>query len=67
MANPLYKALNGQQPNMMTDFQKFMHQMQGVNPYEEINKLLRSGKISQNQLNAAQQQAQQIMGMFGKR
>ena len=67
MANPLYKALNGQQPNMMTDFQKFMQQMQGVNPYEEINKLLRSGKISQNQLNAAQQQAQQIMGMFGKR
>lgn len=67
MANPLYKALGGQQPNMMTDFQKFMQQMQGVNPYDEINKLLRSGKISQSQLNAAQQQAQQIMGMFGKK
>lgn len=67
MANPLYKSLGGQQPNMMTDFQKFMQQMQGVNPYDEINKLLRSGKISQSQLNAAQQQAQQIMGMFGKK
>lgn len=67
MANPLYQALGGQQPNMMAEFQKFMQQMQGVNPYEEINKLLRSGRITQSQLNAAQQQAQQFMGMIGKR
>lgn len=65
MANPLFKALGGnQQPNMLADFQRFMQQMQGVNPYEEINKLLRSGRVSQQQLNAAQQQAQQFMGMF---
>ena len=65
MANPLFNALGGgQQPDMMADFRRFLQQMQGVNPYEEINKLLRSGKISQQQLNAAQQQAQQFMGMF---
>ena len=63
--NPLYQALGNQQNNMMTDFQRFMQQMQGVNPYEEINKLLQSGKISQQQLNQAQQMAQQMQGMMG--
>jgi succinate dehydrogenase/fumarate reductase-like Fe-S protein len=63
--NPLYQALGNQQKNMMTDFQRFMQQMQGVNPYEEINKLLQSGKISQQQLNQAQQMAQQMQGMMG--
>lgn len=62
--NPLYKALNGNQPNMMADFQRFIQQMQGVNPYREINRMLQSGQISQQQLNEAQRQAQQFMGMF---
>lgn len=70
MSNPLYNALGGsQQNNMMAQFQRFMQQMQGKNPHEEINKLLQSGKISQQQLNAAQQKAQemqQMMGMFKK-
>ena len=64
MSNPLYKALGGNQPDMMADFQRFMQQMKGVNPYQEINRLLQSGQISQQQLNEAQRQAQQIMGMF---
>lgn len=64
MSNPLYQALGGSQNNMMGDFQKFMQQMQGKNPNEEIAKLLRSGKISQQQLNQAQQMAQQFAGMF---
>lgn len=65
MSNPLFKALGGnQQPNMMADFQKFMQQMQGRNPHEEIAKLLQSGRVSQQQLNQAQQMAQQFMGMF---
>lgn len=70
MSNPLYNALGGShQNNMMAQFQRFMQQMQGKNPHEEINKLLQSGKISQQQLNAAQQKAQemqQLMGMFKK-
>lgn len=66
MSNPLFQALGGTPKNPMADFHKFMQQMQGKNPNEEINKLLRSGRISQNQLNQAQQMAQQMMGMFKK-
>lgn len=63
--NPLFQALGGnRQPNMMGDFQKFMQQMQGRDPHEEINKLLQSGRISQQQLNQAQRMAQQFAGMF---
>jgi hypothetical protein len=62
--NPLYKALNGNQPNMMADFQRFVQQMQGVNPQQEINKLLQSGRISQQQLNQAQQMAMQMQNLF---
>lgn len=65
MSNPLYQALGGnQQPNIMADFQRFMQQMKGVNPRQEINRLLQSGQISQQQLNQAQQMAQQMQGMF---
>ncbi len=65
MSNPLFKALGGnQQPNMMADFQKFMQNMQGRNPHQEIANLLQSGRVSQQQLNQAQQMAQQFMGMF---
>ena len=65
MSNPLFQALSGnRQPNMMGEFQKFMQQMQGRNPHEEIAKLLQSGRISQQQLNQAQQMAQQFSGMF---
>lgn len=64
MSNPLFQALGGNQPNMLADFQRFMQQMRGVNPYQEINRMLQSGQISQQQLNEAQRQAQQFMGMF---
>lgn len=62
--NPLFQALGGNQPNMMADFQRFMQQMRGINPQNEINRMLQSGQINQQQLNQAQQQAQQILGMF---
>lgn len=65
MSNPLFNALGGsQQHNMMGQFQQFMRQMQGRNPHEEINKLLQSGRISQQQLNQAQQMAQQFSRML---
>ena len=65
MSNPLFNALGGnQQPNMMGDFQRFMQQMQGKNPHQEIANLLQSGRISQQQLNQAQQMAQQFSRMF---
>lgn len=64
MSNPLFQALGGGQNNMMAEFQQFMSQMRGANPYQEINRLLQSGQITQQQLNEAQRQAQQFMGMF---
>ena len=65
MSNSLFQALGGGQRNMATDFQRFMQQMQGRNPVEEINRLLQSGQITQTQLNQAQQMAQQMRGLFG--
>lgn len=60
MPNPLYNSLRSGQPGIMQEFQKFMQQMQGVNPYQEINRLVQSGQITQAQLNEAQQMAQQL-------
>lgn len=70
MSNPLFNALGGGTPqgnspmNMMQQFQKFMEEMRGKNPTDEINKLLQSGKVDQGHLNQAQQMAQQMQGMF---
>lgn len=67
MGNPLFNALGGNmmpENNMLTQFQQFRKQMQGKNPHEEINKLLQSGAISQQELNQAQQMAQQFQAMF---
>ena len=68
MSNPLDQLLGeNQQNNMRGQFQKFMNDMKGKDPNVEINRLLQSGQISQEQLNQAQQMAHQMMGMFGRR
>lgn len=68
MSNPIFNALGGSMPmgnnNMLAQFNNFVKQMQGKNPHEEINRLLQSGAISQQQLNEAQQMAQQFQSMF---
>ena len=68
MGNPLFNLLGGKSNtgsgNMLQQFQQFKKQMQGVNPQEEVQKLLQSGKISQAQLDKAQQMAQQMQGLF---
>lgn len=71
MSNLLYSMFgNNRQSsgNAMFDiirqFQNFRQQMQGKNPTEEINKLLLSGQISQQQLDQAQQMAQQMQSIF---
>lgn len=60
--------------NLFQNFIGFMNQMKGQEPTAILNNLMQSGKISQAQLNAAQQQAaqmsQQLAGlksMFGFR
>lgn len=65
MANPLFQALGGSQDgpvNMTQAFQQFMRQNQGKNPNEVLQNMLTSGKLSQQQLNQAQQMAKQIEG-----
>lgn len=68
MGNPLFNLLGGKNNNgpgnMLQQFQQFKKQMQGVNPQEEVQKLLQSGKISQAQLDKAQQMARQMQGLF---
>lgn len=67
MGNPLFNVLGGNMMpgnNMLAQFQQFRQQMQGKNPHEEINKLLQSGAINQQQLNQAQQIAQQMQSLF---
>ena len=61
--NPFYQAMNPR-PNMMQQFQNFMQPMQGKNPQAMLNDLVSSGRVSQEQLNAAQQQAQQLANVF---
>lgn len=64
MSNPFFQAMGGHQSNMLQQFQTFMQQMQGQDPNTIINQLVSSGRISQAQLNQAQQQAQQMQGLF---
>ena len=65
MPNPFFNAMGGnQQQNMLRQFQQFMGQMQGKDPNAMIDELVRSGRITQDQLNQAQQQARKMQGMF---
>ena len=67
--NPLFNALGGGYPqngplDIVQQFNQFRQSMQGKNPTEEINKLLRSGAINQSQLDQAQQMAHQMQNIF---
>ena len=68
MSNPRFNALGNSMPmgnnNVLAQFNNFVKQMQGKNPHEEINRLLQSGVINQQQLNEAQQMAQQFQSMY---
>ena len=64
MANPLFQALGGGKlpgpmgnfQQMMQQFRQFQQSFQG-DPKAEVEKLVQSGKISQQQLNQLQQAA----------
>lgn len=70
MINPLIGG-KVQKPNPMNNFQQMMQQFnqfrqsfQG-NPQEQIQQLMNSGKISQDQYNNAYQMATQFQKMMG--
>ena len=67
MPSPLFNAMGGNQaPNctgqfgqMMQKFQQFRQNFQG-DPKREVEKLLQSGRMNQQQLNQLQAMAQQF-------
>lgn len=77
MANPLFNALGGnvggaqmggpmgQFNQMMQRFQQFKANFQG-DPKQEVEKLLQSGKMSQQQLDQLQAMAQQFQQFLPK-
>jgi hypothetical protein len=69
MSNPLFNALGGGMPQgngpmqMMQQFMQFKQNFKG-DPKAEVEKMLQSGKISQQQLNQVQQMARQFQHML---
>lgn len=69
MGSSLFDSMGRQaQTPIGGQFQQFMGQikgqMQGRNPQEMIDQMVASGQLSQQQLNAIQQRAQQIAPML---
>ena len=64
MANKLYNEMNRQGNPLEQSFSAFMNQMRGQNPDQIIQQMVQSGKISQQQLNAVQQRAKQMVDVF---
>ena len=67
MSNPLFEALGGgvnpQFQQLDQRFQQFKSTFQG-DPQQEVQKMLQSGKITQQQLNQAQSFAQQFQALM---
>lgn len=69
MSNPLFNALGGGMPQgngpmqMVQQFMQFKQSFKG-DPKAEVQKMLQSGKISQQQLNQVQQMAGQFQHML---
>lgn len=75
MANSLFNTL-GNQPHLPGPFGNMQDMMQKLNqfrqsfqgdPKEQVQQLLNSGKMSQNQYNQLSQMATQIQNMLTKR
>lgn len=63
MASDLFNSMGGfDQNNLMKSLNELKSQVS--DPNQAIQQMLRSGKISQSQVNAAAQRAQQIMRML---
>lgn len=69
MSNPLFNALGGGVPQgngpmqMIQQFMQFKQNFKG-DPKAEVEKMLQSGKISQQQLNQVQQMAGQFQNLL---
>ena len=67
MSNPLFSMLGNQQPmtGLFQRFQQFQQMFRG-DPRQQIQQMMSSGKINQQQYNQAVQMAQQMRRMMGK-
>lgn len=74
MPNPIYSALGGNasmpgpfgnMQRMMQQFNQFKNSFQG-DPKQAVMNMVNSGRISQDQLNQAQQMAKQFQKMMGE-
>lgn len=64
--NPLFNMFGNNPMNqMLQKFQQFQQTFQG-DPKQQIQQMLNSGKINQDQYNKAFQMAQQFQKMLGK-
>ena len=69
MSNPLFNVLGGRMPQgngpmqMIQQFIQFKQNFKG-DPKAEVEKMLQSGRISQQQLNQVQQMAGQFQNML---
>lgn len=67
MSNPLFQMMGQQAPmnnNLMQRFMQFRQMFRG-DPQQQVQQLLNSGKVSQQQYNQAVQMAQQLQKMMG--
>ena len=74
MPNPLFNALGGgrapQMPGQIGQFQRMMQQFQQFkanfngDPKAEVEKMMQSGKLTQQQLNQLQAVARQFQGLL---
>ena len=74
MPDPLFNALGGgrapQMPGQMGQFQRMMQQFQQFkanfngDPKAEVEKMMQSGKLTQQQLNQLQAVARQFQGLL---
>lgn len=69
MSNPLFQQMNTAPTNnmqsIMQRFQQFQRMFTG-DPRQQVQQLLNSGKVSQQQYDAAVQMANQLQRMMGK-
>lgn len=71
MANPLFNALGGNKmpgpmgnfQQMMQQFQKFKANFQG-DPQQEVQRMIQSGQLSQQQLDQVQNVARQFAALL---
>lgn len=66
MSNPLFNMMGGNNVNnqLLQNLQQFKSTLKG-DPREQVQQLLNSGRVSQQQYDQAVRMAKQIQGMFG--